>query len=238
MKPKPPSVLIVDDEAELCRAFEAYLSRHGFDVRTAGGGSAADTILAGWTPDIAVLDLALRGESGFDVAARIAAGTAEPPAILFLSGQSGRTERILGLESGAEDFLEKPIAPRILLARLNSILRRLGRSPPGALLMLGGVAIDPAAQCLIGPDGAETPLAWSEFALLKCFLDEPHRLFSRDELLDRAPASEEAVMDRSIDRRIGRLRRKLAAWNPRVEPIETVPGLGYRLNADLARSLA
>lgn len=228
-----PRVLLVDDEADLSEALAVLLERSGMETRTAEDGAGMRQAVAGWRPDVVVLDLHLKGESGLDLSDWLLAhAPAEgPPAIVFLTGSGDPVDRIIGLEIGADDFLRKPIAPRELVARLRALLSRLGRpTGRGRVFALGPVAVDADLQVVFDRQGAETALGASEFALLKCFLDEPDRVFERDDLLTRAPASEEDVNDRSIDRRIGRLRRKLQATDD--DPlIETVRGQGYRLTA-------
>lgn len=228
-----PRILLVDDEPDLSEALAAILERSGMDARTAESGAGMREAMRGWTPDAVVLDLHLRGESGLDLADWLLANAppAGPPAIVFLTGSGDAVDRIIGLEIGADDYIRKPVPPRELVARLRALLVRLGRpSGRGRVIVLGTVAVDADLQIVLDRDGGETPLTPSEFALLKCFLDEPDRVFDRDDLLSRAPASDEDVNDRSIDRRIGRLRRKLRADDD--DPlIETVRGQGYRLTA-------
>ncbi|MFB2550010.1 winged helix-turn-helix domain-containing protein [Ensifer soli] len=228
-----PRVLLVDDDVVLAETLADYLCAHGFDARPAADGTEARCILAGFHPQAIVLDLHLGTESGLDIADGLAArfDDAAMPAILFLSGAASPFERVLGLETTADDFLEKPISPRELLARLRGLLRRSGHpAAPARLMRLGAVAIDLSAQKIVHADGGEDPLGPSEFALLKCFLDRPGHVLSRDDLLERAPASDGEAADRSIDRRIARLRRKLERDGGNV--IEAVRGRGYRLVAD------
>jgi DNA-binding response OmpR family regulator len=232
--PRRPRVLLVDDEADLVEALAAYLGLSGFDVRTAADGRAMREAVTVWRPDAVVLDLRLGRDDGLSLADWLMAAhpAGEAPGLLFLSGAAGMVEKVVGLEIGADDFLLKPIAPRELLARLRTLLARLGRPlGRGRLVRLGAVAVDVERQVVVGADGAESPLGPGEFALLKCFLDEPDRVFTRDDLLDLAPATDDAVADRAIDRRIARLRRKLEAGDDAAPVIEAVRGYGYRLAA-------
>ncbi|QEL24755.1 response regulator transcription factor [Bosea sp. F3-2] len=226
-----PKILLVDDEAELAATLADYLSlRGGFSVRTATDGAAMKLAYGLFRPDVVVLDLHLGQENGIDLADWLASEASEGmPGILFLSGAATPFDRIMGLEVHGDEFLDKPINPRELLASVRSLLRRIGRDcgRTGRLLRLGAAFIDLAAQSVIDAAGRETRLSPAEFALLKCFLDDPRRIHSRDALLDRAPASDEEASDRAVDRRIARLRRKLEGGGQPV--IEAVRSLGYRL---------
>ncbi|ODN71161.1 response regulator [Methylobrevis pamukkalensis] len=236
---QPLRVLIVDDEADFAEALAVYLETRRIAVRTATGGAELFALLPAFRPDLVVLDLAIGREDGLVLADRMRCdpGLAVQPAILFLSGSATPTDRIIGLELGADDFVEKPASPREILARIRAIALRLGRADPGRIVPLGRTAVDLAAQSLIGADGEETPLGPGEFALLKAFLDRPDIVLDRDELLRIAPASDDEPLDRAIDRRIARLRRRLEPGNGAPEVIETVRGVGYRLADGVRRRM-
>ncbi|WP_137155175.1 response regulator transcription factor [Rhizobium sp. FKL33] len=232
-------ILIVDDDRDLAETLADYLDlRGGFSVRIADSGSDMKLSFGAFEPDAVVLDLHLKGENGADLAAWIGERAAHKcPAIVFLSGDATDFDRVLGLEIHGDEFLQKPVHPREILATLRSVLGRVGGEavPKTQLVRLGDVVVDIKGQSIIERSGQERGLAPSEFALLRCFLSEPERVFSRDELLDLAPAGEDETTDRAIDRRIARLRRKIECGGPPV--IRAVRGLGYRLERQLLENL-
>lgn len=233
-----PAILIVDDEHDFVEPLAFYLDRRGFRVRTASSGRECMAEIRARPPDVVVLDLALSGEDGLALSRQIHA-SAEPgraPSILFFSGRGTSLDRVLGLELGADDFLEKPASPREILARIHALLRRRGWTPrEGRVLRLGAIGIDLGTQTLLRGDGTEDRLSASEFALLRVFLDTPNAVVTRDDVIARAPASEIEAADRAVDGRIARLRAKLEAGDRPV--IETVRGVGYRLAGWVAEQL-
>jgi len=238
--PQRPRLLVVDDEIDFADAAATYFERRGFDVAIATSGADFFTALLASRPDIVLLDLALGREDGMQLAARLREDAAiDPqPALVFLTGIATPVDRVLGLELGAEDFVEKPVSFRELLARLRAIARRRGlRATSGRMLLVGEVGVDLDAQTLVDADGGETALGPGEFALLKAFLDNPGIVLDRDRLLLLAPASDEDAADRSIDRRIARLRARLGEDAESQTVIETVRGHGYRLAATALRRL-
>jgi len=233
-----PAILIVDDEQDFVEPLAFYLDRRGFRVRSASSGQECMAEIRAQRPDVVVLDLALKGEDGIALSRQIHA-VAEPgraPSILFFSGHGTSLDRVLGLELGADDFLEKPASPREILARIHALLRRRGWAPrESRVLRLDGIGVDLGTQTLLRGDGKEERLSASEFALLKVFLDEPNAVVTRDGIIERAPASDVEAADRAVDGRIARLRAKLEIGERPV--IETVRGVGYRLAGWVADQL-
>ncbi|MEP9400438.1 response regulator transcription factor [Sphingomonas sp. VNH70] len=223
-------ILVVDDDASIRDAIAEFLVAHGYAVRTAANAAAADRALAEASADLIVLDVMMPGEDGLSLCRRLA--PAGVP-ILMLSALDAVTDRIVGLEVGAWDYLTKPFAPRELLARVRALLRRPGveRADP-APRDTGGVRfagwwLDMDERRLRDPAGRLLSLSEGEHALLAAFVRRPGRILSRDALLDLARGTDAASYDRAIDIAVSRLRRKLADADP-APLIETVRGVGYR----------
>jgi len=231
---RPPHLLVVDDDREILALLSQFLGRHGFRVATARNGVEMDKQLKLARIDLVVLDLMLPGEDGLSLCRRLRAGGATP--VIMLTAMGEETDRIVGLELGADDYLAKPFNPRELLARIKAVLRRSGgssaASPPAAtparrILEFAGWRFDLAQRCLQAPNGETLPLSAGEFELLAAFAQHPRRVLTRDYLLDLARGRSAMPFDRTIDVQVSRLRRKIEA-NP-VEPtlIKTVRGGGY-----------
>jgi two-component system OmpR family response regulator len=221
-------IIVVDDDTSIREAIAEFLGGHGYEVRTADGAAACDRLLAQEPADLLVLDVMMPGEDGLSLCRRLApAGTP----ILMLSALDGVTDRVVGLELGAWDYLPKPFEPRELLARIRALLRRPA-SPGSAAHSSGGVTFagwwfDSAERRLRDPSGRPVALSAGDHALLAAFVERPGRVLTRDLLLDFARGTDSAPYDRAVDIAVSRLRRKLAEADP--EPlIETVRGTGYR----------
>ncbi|MDZ7827520.1 MAG: response regulator [Gammaproteobacteria bacterium] len=223
-----PSVLVVDDDAELRELTEVYLSRNGFRVHTVADGAEMDAWLAEAEPDLLILDLMLPGEDGLSIAKRLKADANFP--IIILSAQGDDVDRIVGLEVGADDYLPKPFNPRELLARIRAVLRRSGSgaSPDGErnLRNFGPFVLDLDAHQL-SRDGAEVTLTSGEFDLLAVLSAHPNRVLDRDRILDLLTGAERSPFDRSIDVRVTRLRAKIESDPAKPIYIKTVWGKGY-----------
>lgn len=223
-----PSVLVVDDDAELRELTEAYLSRNGFRVHAVADGTEMDAWLAESEPDLLILDLMLPGEDGLSIAKRVKADANFP--IIMLSAQGDDVDRIVGLEVGADDYLPKPFNPRELLARIRAVLRRSGNgaSPDGErnLRSFGPFVLDLNAHQL-SRDGAEVTLTSGEFDLLALLSAHPNRVLDRDRILDLLTGAERSPFDRSIDVRVTRLRAKIEPDPAKPIYIKTVWGKGY-----------
>jgi two-component system, OmpR family, response regulator len=231
-------ILVVDDDPELRDLIAGFLGGHGFRVQTAENAAQMDRTIARERPDLVVLDVMMPGEDGLSAARRLAAERGPP--VIILSALGGDTDRIIGLEVGADDYLPKPCNPRELLARVRAVLRR---STPGDApgvdearpYLFGGWRLDVTRRDLRDPTGIFINLSDGEFALLRAFVDHPQRILSRDQLLDLVHGGRTEVFDRAIDTQISRLRRKL---NDRaaMEMIRTVRNEGYMLVPKVARA--
>ena len=226
------TVLVVDDDASIRDAIAEFLGAQGYAVRTASNAASCERTLATAPADLIVLDVMMPGEDGLSLCRRLAPmGTP----ILMLSALDDVTDRIVGLEVGAWDYLTKPFEPRELLARIRALLRRpladrADRADPrrtGAGVTFAGWRLDGEERRLRDPSGRILVLTEGEHALLVAFASRPGRILTRDVLLDLARGLDTASYDRAIDIAVSRLRRKLAEADP-APLIETVRGVGYR----------
>lgn len=223
----PVCVYIVDDDDDLLAALGDYLRRHGYEISTALGGADLDALLAARSPDLVVLDVMMPGEDGLSICRRLAASGVP---VLLLSALGETTDRIVGLETGAADYLPKPFEPRELLARVRAILRRplpAAGAAAETAIRFAGWRFEPSEHQLWRPDGARLPLTPGEARLLAALTDRPGRLLGRDTLIARVRGIDADVFDRSIDLLVSRLRRKLSEHGLS-DVIETVRGEGYR----------
>jgi len=222
-------LLVVDDDREIRDLLSRYLGRQGFKVETAADGREMDRRLAEGRFDLVVLDIMLPGEDGLSLCRRIRAQSALP--VIMLTAVAEETDRIVGLEMGADDYLVKPFNPRELLARIKAVLRRSGagrsRDTGGRVLSFAGWRVDLAKRELTSPDGVLVPLTGGEFDLLAAFVEHPQRVLSRDFLLDHAKGRDAQPFDRSIDVQLSRLRRKIEADPRDPQVIKTVRSGGY-----------
>ncbi|MBX9860387.1 MAG: response regulator [Sphingomonas sp.] len=223
------TVLVVDDDASIRDAIAEFLGAQGYAVRTASNAASCERTLAAAPADLIVLDVMMPGEDGLSLCRRLApAGTP----ILMLSALDDVTDRIVGLEVGAWDYLTKPFEPRELLARVRALLRRpaADRTDPARIdsgVTFAGWRLDGEERRLRDPSGRILALTEGEHALLAAFVRRPGRILTRDVLLDLARGLDAASYDRAIDIAVSRLRRKLAEADA-APLIETVRGVGYR----------
>jgi two-component system OmpR family response regulator len=235
-----PRVLLVDDDAGLRQLIGDFLSDHGFRVDTAADGPDMDRLMASQPPyDLVVLDMMLPGEDGLAITRRLAG---RGPPIIMLSAIGADTDRIVGLEVGADDYLAKPCNPRELLARIRAVLRRHraageGAEAGGMIAEFAGWRLDIVRREIRSPDDVMVSLTDGEFTLLRTFVEHPQRVLSRDQLLELARGATVESYDRAIDVQISRLRRKLEQLgNPRAaELIRTVRNEGYMLTTRVVR---
>lgn len=230
-----PHIAVVDDDAFQRRVLEEYLSRQGYRVSGAESGAELRALLARRDPvDLILLDVQMPGEDGFAVARFLR--ERGNIAIIMVTAASDTVDRVVGLETGADDYVVKPYEPRELAARIKSVLRRSGRNgaPPAAngRLRFGRCILDLDARRLTTLDGDGVALAASEFALLKVFAQHPNQVLSRDRLLDLTSNREMEPFDRSIDLRVTRIRRKIEMDPSKPEVIRTVRGAGYMYAPD------
>ncbi len=186
--------------------------------------------------DLLVLDIMMPGEDGLNLCRRLRARSNLP--IVFLTAVAEETDRIIGLEMGADDYLVKPFNPRELLARIRAVLRRAAPEPPETLdqYRFAGWILDPSKRELRNPDGVLVPLSTGEYDLLIAFLDRPQRVLNRDQLLDLTRGREALPFDRSVDVQLSRLRRKIEIDPKDPNLIKTVRGGGYVLVSAVERS--
>jgi two-component system OmpR family response regulator len=230
------TICLVDDDQDILELLSAYLERHGFAVSRAEDGAALMRILRQSPPDLIVLDIMLPGEDGFSICRNVRALGQVP--IIFLSALHESTDRIVGLELGADDYMSKPFEPRELLARIRSVLRRKNAEPSAVRgnsnLYFAGWRLDRRARCLESPHGVMVNLSGAEYRLLMAFLTNPQTVLNRDALLELTQGRSANVFDRSIDVQVSRLRMRLRDANDsEARFIKTVRGDGYFWTADV-----
>ncbi|HWE46177.1 MAG TPA: response regulator [Caulobacteraceae bacterium] len=221
-------VLVVDDDPGIRDVLTEFLGRHGYEVEAAADTRAMDVAIDERPPDVVVLDLMMPGEDGLSACKRLYA--AGGPPVIMLSAMGEETDRIVGLELGADDYLPKPCNPRELLARVRAVLRRRRETSraaaPTLFLSFDGWKLDLVRRELSSPQGVTVNLSSGEFNLLRVFVERPERVLTRDQLLDLARPANSDAFDRAIDVQISRLRRKLDDGSGR-EIIRTIRGEGY-----------
>src|SRR4051812_9805506 len=232
-------ILMVDDDPGIRDVVSDFLTRHGYVVETAADSQAMERVLAKDPVDLVVLDVMLPGEDGLAICRRLS--RPDGPAIIMLSAMGEETDRIVGLELGADDYLPKPCNPRELLARIRAVLRR--RQEPknseegiGAGCEFSGWRLDLVRRELRTPDGVVVNLSSGEFSLLRAFVERPQRVLTRDQLLDFARGPDTEAYDRAIDVQISRLRKKLEDGAGGQELIRTIRNEGYMFTAKVTRT--
>lgn len=233
----PTRLLLVDDEPGLREPLAEYLSRQGFVVAQAAGAAEARSLLRDDTPDLVLLDIMMPGEDGLSLCRHLSETRAIPTILLTAKGEA--TDRIVGLEIGADDYVVKPFEPRELVARIRSVLRRArkgGTAPTdNELFEFEGWRLDPLKRRLTDREGALVPISSVEFRLLMVLLEHPRQVLDRDHLLDLVQGREAHLFDRAVDNQISRLRRKIEADSRNPTLIQTVWGGGYMLAAEVRR---
>jgi two-component system alkaline phosphatase synthesis response regulator PhoP len=220
-------ILLVDDEPNIVRALKAYLEKAGFLVVTAGDGPSALAQFEKEHPDFMILDLNLPGRDGFEVCKTVRK-TSEVP-ILMLTARVEETDRLIGLEIGADDYVLKPFSPREVVARVKVILRRSGNTAaPENLIQVGRLAID-LEKHSVHYEEKLVDLTPTEFEILVVLARQPRRVFSRLQIMEQAQGSAFEGYERTIDAHIKNLRNKLEPNPKHPVLIQTVFGLGYKL---------
>ncbi len=234
MEPHIDHILIVDDDREIRELVSAYLTRNGLRVTVAPDGRHMRAFLEASAVDLIVLDLMLPGDDGLVLCRELRAGRHKATPVLMLTARSDETDRIVGLEMGADDYLAKPFAARELLARIKAVLRRTRMLPPnlqvteaGRLLRFGAWQLDTTGRHLIDRDGTAVALSGAEYRLLRVFVDHPQRVLNRDQLLNLTQGREAELFERSIDLLVSRLRQRLADDAREPAYIKTVRSEGY-----------
>jgi two-component system OmpR family response regulator len=232
-------VLIVDDDPGIRDVVSEFLARHGYQVETAADGKAMEQALGREPFDLIVLDVMMPGEDGLAICRRLSSKPGGP-GIIMMSAMGEETDRIVGLELGADDYVPKPCNPRELLARIRAVLRR--RQEPravdeaiGAACEFGGWRLDLVRRELRSPQGVVVNLSSGEFSLLRAFVEHPQRVLTRDQLLDYARGRDSDAYDRAIDVQISRLRRKLDD-GAGGELIRTIRSEGYMFTPKVTRT--
>jgi len=225
-------LLVVDDDQKLRELLVRYLGGQGYEVKAVADASAMERQLGRERYDLLVLDLMLPGEDGLSICRRLRAADASI-AIIMLTAKGDEIDRIVGLETGADDYLPKPFNPRELVARINAVLRRRAPAgPPGApadgegIHVFGGFELDTATRTLTRA-GRPVALTTGEFAVLKVLVRHARQPMSRDKLMELARGREYEVFDRSIDVQISRLRKVIETNPSQPRHIQTVWGFGY-----------
>lgn len=227
-----PMILVVDDHRDIRDLVGRYLQDHGMRVQVADGGDAMKRTLRDHTVDLVVLDIMMPGDDGLTLCRYLREHTELP--VILLTAMSEETDRIIGLEMGADDYLTKPFNPRELLARIKAVLRRTAALPPQRSAMVGqrlvfeGWTLDVDRHQLIDQEGVEVSLSTAEYKLLLAFLEHAGRVLSRDQLMDLIQGREADAFDRSIDNHVSRLRRKIDPDARHPKLIKTIWGGGYQ----------
>jgi DNA-binding response OmpR family regulator len=223
-----PKILVVDDEMKIARLVRDYLSEAGFDVALASTGRAAVAAVRSDRPDLVVLDLGLPGMDGYDVTRAIRGGGSAIP-IIMLTARSEETDRIVGLELGADDYVVKPFSPRELVARVKAVLRRLGGEVATETLRAADLVIS-LPNRTVERNGKRIDLTTSEFELLRVLASNPGRVFTRGQLLDAIRGVSFESYERAIDAHIKNLRKKLEPEPRHPMYVLTVYGVGYKFS--------
>ena len=238
--PEPnKTIIIVDDEPEIRQLIQRYLGREGFHVDACANGDELWQILSSKTPDLIIMDIRLPGDDGLTLTREVYRRFEIP--IILLTSRSEIIDRVAGLESGADDYISKPFDLRELLARINAILRRSARAVQGSAqndeineYHFNEWTLNIARQELSDPKANHVALSPAEFQLLKVLVGNPNRVLTREFLMEKTYGRTTLPYDRSIDVRIGHLRRKLNQSADQAKPIKTIRGSGYLFSAEIS----
>ena len=236
-----PHILLVDDERDIRDPLAAYLSRNGLRVSKAENAAAARQLLSAYAIDLVLLDVMMPGEDGLALTGYLRATGTVP--VILLTAKAEETDRIVGLEIGADDYVTKPFSPRELLARIKAVLRRAGdgggggrvHAPDTDTYAFGPWVLRSGERELVDRDGVAIPLSTGEYNLLHALVTRPRRVLSRDQLLDLTQGRELAAFERSIDNHVSRLRKKIEEDPSDPKLIKTVWGGGYMLAAEVRK---
>jgi two-component system OmpR family response regulator len=235
-----PHILVVDDDREIRELLSKFLERQRLRVTSARDGKEARRAFINGHFQLVVLDLMMPGEDGLELA-RWLRGESNVP-IIMLTAMAEETDRIIGLELGADDYVTKPFNPRELLARIRAVLRRTGESEDknhessARTYRFSGWLLETARRRLLDPAGVEVAITGGEYELLVALLDRPNRVLTRDMLLDLLRGRQAGPFDRAIDVAVSRLRRKLEDDGRNSQLIKTVRGGGYVLSTPVDRA--
>jgi two-component system OmpR family response regulator len=234
MTTRTDHILVVDDDADIRQLVGDYLRRNGLRVSQAADGREMRATLETSDVDLIVLDVMMPGEDGLSLCRNLRAGKHRAVPVVMLTARDDETDRIIGLEMGADDYVVKPFSSRELLARITAVIRRARMLPPNLqvseaarLIRFGNWRLDTSARHLLDEAGTVYPLSGGEFRLLRVFIDHPQRVLSRDQLLNLTQGRDAELFDRSIDLLVSRLRQRLGDGAREQTFIKTVRSEGY-----------
>lgn len=231
MEVKPKQILIADDEEDILEIISYNLIKEGYEVYTAKDGNEAIERARQLHPDLIILDIMMPKKTGVEVCTILRSQPLfQDTLIIFLTALSDETSHIKGLETGADDYVTKPISPKVLVSRVNALFRRLNNKDSGKAISLGNVIIDPV-KFLVTVDDKEVALAKKEFELLHLLASRPGRVFLRNEILSQIWGNDVIVGDRTIDVHVRKVRQKLG-----IDCITTVKGVGYKFDVGVVDS--
>jgi two-component system OmpR family response regulator len=232
-----PHILVVDDHRDIRETLARYLIKNGLRATTAENAAHARKSLKAASVDLVVLDIMMPGEDGLSLCRHLVETGSMP--VILLTAMADDTDRVIGLEIGADDYVTKPFNPRELLARIRAVLRRTSLAPKERdpieqeKMHFDGWALNVSRRELADPNGNDIPLSSGEFQLLCAFLKRPKMVLNRDQLLDLTTGRAPVVFDRSIDNQVSRLRRKIEVDPKDPKLIKTVWGGGYMFTAEV-----
>jgi two-component system, OmpR family, alkaline phosphatase synthesis response regulator PhoP len=225
METSPKKILIADDEPDILEIIGYNLSREGYQVTTAKDGDEALVKAQMVRPELIILDIMMPKKNGVEVCELLRAKPAfKDTLIIFLTALSDESSHVRGLETGADDYISKPISPKVLLSKVNALFRRVKPEQGMAVIQIGKLEIDPV-KFEVTVDGRQATLAKKEFELLYMLASKPGRVFLRNEILNQVWGNEVIVGDRTIDVHIRKIRQKLG-----IDCITTVKGVGYKFD--------
>ena len=226
MEGKPKKILIADDEPDILEIVSYNLGKEGYEIYTAKDGNEAIERAKQLHPDLIILDIMMPKKTGVEVCQILRSQPAfQDTLIIFLTALSDEASQIKGLETGADDYVSKPISPKVLVSRVNAIFRRINNKETGKSIQVGNINIDPV-KFLVTINDLEVILAKKEFELLYLLASRPGRVFLRNEILSQVWGNDVIVGDRTIDVHIRKVRQKLG-----VDCITSVKGVGYKFEA-------
>ncbi|WP_417684808.1 response regulator [Roseibium sp.] len=240
MNDPSPHILVVDDHRDIRETLARYLVKNGLRATSAESAAQARKVLKAASIDLVVLDIMMPGEDGLSLCRHLVEAGNLP--VILLTAMAEDTDRVIGLEIGADDYVTKPFNPRELLARIRAVLRRTTAVPKERdpleqeTLQFEGWTLQVTKRQLLDPEGISVPLSSGEFQLLCAFLKRPKMVLNRDQLLDLTSGRTPNVFDRSIDNQVSRLRRKIEKDPKNPELIKTVWGGGYMFSAGVEGS--
>ena len=223
MEGKPKRILIADDEPDILEIVSYNLGKEGYEIYTAKDGNEAIDKAKQLHPDLIILDIMMPKKTGVEVCQLLRSQPSfEDTLIIFLTAMSDEASQIKGLETGADDYVNKPISPKVLVSRVNALFRRINSKDAGSSIKIGNIIIDPV-KFLVTINDEDMILAKKEFELLYLLASRPGRVFLRNEILSQVWGNDVIVGDRTIDVHIRKVRQKLG-----VDCITTVKGVGYK----------